>query len=166
MSCACCCHLIFFFFKQKTAYEMRISDWSSDVCSSDLRRARRVQRMDDLPRFPRRIEPVRVERDDAEAGLRALEGVRQQAAMLLGQIEIIHRPGAVEIGIGVEPLDKAQPLMAKIAFDLKIGVEAEDRKRTRMNSSHYCASRMPSSTCNKKNKTKTPCSDRNSTVIA
>src|SRR3546814_5479166 len=29
---------IFFFFKQKTAYEMRISDWSSDVCSSDLAR--------------------------------------------------------------------------------------------------------------------------------
>src|SRR3546814_19980678 len=29
--------LLFFFFKQKTAYEMRISDWSSDVCSSDLR---------------------------------------------------------------------------------------------------------------------------------
>src|SRR3546814_5351386 len=28
--------VIFFFFKQKTAYEMRISDWSSDVCSSDL----------------------------------------------------------------------------------------------------------------------------------
>src|SRR3546814_10491027 len=31
LSCEC-----FFFFKQKTAYEMRISDWSSDVCSSDL----------------------------------------------------------------------------------------------------------------------------------
>src|SRR3546814_5301592 len=37
-----CCYLyylfscFFFFFKQKTAYEMRISDWSSDVCSSDL----------------------------------------------------------------------------------------------------------------------------------
>src|SRR3546814_1225249 len=30
--CVCC----FFFFKQKTAYEMRISDWSADVCSSDL----------------------------------------------------------------------------------------------------------------------------------
>src|SRR3546814_9990921 len=28
--------LVFFFFKQKTAYEMRIMDWSSDVCSSDL----------------------------------------------------------------------------------------------------------------------------------
>src|SRR3546814_5223854 len=31
--CVCC---YVFFFKQKTAYEMRISDWSSDVCSSDL----------------------------------------------------------------------------------------------------------------------------------
>src|SRR3546814_8576233 len=31
--------MIIFFFKQKTAYEMRISDWSSDVCSSDLSRA-------------------------------------------------------------------------------------------------------------------------------
>src|SRR3546814_21047684 len=30
------CSSCFFFFKQKTAYEMRISDWSSDVCSSDL----------------------------------------------------------------------------------------------------------------------------------
>src|SRR3546814_1869542 len=29
-------YCVFFFFKQKTAYEMRISDWSSDVCSSDL----------------------------------------------------------------------------------------------------------------------------------
>src|SRR3546814_4506682 len=29
-------YISFFFFKQKTAYEMRISDWSSDVCSSDL----------------------------------------------------------------------------------------------------------------------------------
>src|SRR3546814_16243741 len=29
--------ILFFFFKQKTAYEMRISDWSSDVCSSDLK---------------------------------------------------------------------------------------------------------------------------------
>src|SRR3546814_979609 len=32
--------VFFFFFKQKTAYEMRISDWSSDVCSSDLSRSR------------------------------------------------------------------------------------------------------------------------------
>src|SRR3546814_10251141 len=34
--CLCCVCVVFFFFKQKTAYEMRISDWSSDVCSADL----------------------------------------------------------------------------------------------------------------------------------
>src|SRR3546814_4905929 len=44
--------LCFFFFKQKTAYEMRISDWSSDVCSSDL------------PEHgpPARIRPIRARR--------------------------------------------------------------------------------------------------------
>src|SRR3546814_6755227 len=38
VDCDCCFIVlcVFFFFKQKTAYEMRISDWSSDVCSSDL----------------------------------------------------------------------------------------------------------------------------------
>src|SRR3546814_2871585 len=36
MSVFASCLFLFFFFKQKTAYEMRISDWSSDVCSSDL----------------------------------------------------------------------------------------------------------------------------------
>src|SRR3546814_4804167 len=35
--------MCFFFFKQKTAYEMRISDWSSDVCSSDLSHARVIR---------------------------------------------------------------------------------------------------------------------------
>src|SRR3546814_4557696 len=39
--------MFFFFFKQKTAYEMRISDWSSDVCSSDLRPRPRPDRRDD-----------------------------------------------------------------------------------------------------------------------
>src|SRR3546814_17492615 len=38
------CVCIFFFFKQKTAYEMRISDWSSDVCSSDLLGKRAIDR--------------------------------------------------------------------------------------------------------------------------
>src|SRR3546814_5639074 len=36
MNSRCVGICLFFFFKQKTAYEMRISDWSSDVCSSDL----------------------------------------------------------------------------------------------------------------------------------
>src|SRR3546814_247037 len=43
--------LVFFFFKQKTAYEMRISDWSSDVCSSDLHR-----------QVGRHLQPARVRR--------------------------------------------------------------------------------------------------------
>src|SRR3546814_2929644 len=46
-----CYVVFFFFFKQKTAYEMRISDWSSDVCSSDLRRD--VDRADRLHRADR-----------------------------------------------------------------------------------------------------------------
>src|SRR3546814_6531921 len=37
------CAILVFFFKQKTAYEMRISDWSSDVCSSDLHERRDQQ---------------------------------------------------------------------------------------------------------------------------
>src|SRR3546814_6744212 len=42
-SLAMCVYMLFvFFFKQKTAYEMRISDWSSDVCSSDLKNAFRA----------------------------------------------------------------------------------------------------------------------------
>src|SRR3546814_2037126 len=54
--------VIFFFFKQKTAYEMRISDWSSDVCSSDLRRARRclsasVPSLDPPARIPDGLPP-------------------------------------------------------------------------------------------------------------
>src|SRR3546814_2951936 len=43
----CWSQLFFFFFKQKTAYEMRISDWSSDVCSSDLQ-----------GQTPRQIDPL------------------------------------------------------------------------------------------------------------
>src|SRR3546814_15904313 len=79
MNASFVCASLFFFFKQKTAYEMRISDWSSDVCSSDLvsrilenvvRRPRRLHRFSEYvlkerrcaasstwrskPRFPRR----------------------------------------------------------------------------------------------------------------
>src|SRR3546814_8058720 len=51
-----CSQSLFFFFKQKTAYEMRISDWSSDVCSSDLgRRQEREGHREGPPAFhPRR----------------------------------------------------------------------------------------------------------------
>src|SRR3546814_20150024 len=52
-----CC----FFFKQKTAYEMRISDWSSDVCSSDLP-GRRPTDPGRPPGSPRRAPPRRTRR--------------------------------------------------------------------------------------------------------
>src|SRR3546814_6071385 len=42
-------YIFVFFFKQKTAYEMRISDWSSDVCSSDLRRGQALRKAPDAP---------------------------------------------------------------------------------------------------------------------
>src|SRR3546814_3300356 len=52
----------FFFFKQKTAYEMRISDWSSDVCSSDLRRVLHLparQHRQRVARSASRTRPLR-----------------------------------------------------------------------------------------------------------
>src|SRR3546814_3382719 len=59
------CTSFFFFFKQKTAYEMRISDWSSDVCSSDLLLAQK-----DVLR--QRIQkPVTVEVDEQGAATTA-----------------------------------------------------------------------------------------------
>src|SRR3546814_3475956 len=49
----------FFFFKQKTAYEMRISDWSSDVCSSDLVGHLERRTADDLRRLDRLLDHAR-----------------------------------------------------------------------------------------------------------
>src|SRR3546814_2033052 len=46
-----CLIFLFFFFKQKTAYEMRISDWSSDVCSSDLEEIELALKIDRLNEF-------------------------------------------------------------------------------------------------------------------
>src|SRR3546814_10486867 len=53
--------MVVFFFKQKTAYEMRISDWSSDVCSSDLGQEPRRCRSEIGYRARRRIDRVAVE---------------------------------------------------------------------------------------------------------
>src|SRR3546814_6745709 len=58
-----------FFCKQKTAYEMRISDWSSDVCSSDL-----------IVVFPHMIVPLFVGRDKS---VRALEDVMKDDKQIL-----------------------------------------------------------------------------------
>src|SRR3546814_8885424 len=63
--------MYFFFFKQKTAYEMRISDWSSDVCSSDLPRAAApigIQASITAPTRADRLSPK--EKSDAQDDLR------------------------------------------------------------------------------------------------
>src|SRR3546814_12338741 len=51
---------LFFFFKQKTAYEMRMSDWSSDVCSSDLMTPQGFRRMQEELRRLARVERPKV----------------------------------------------------------------------------------------------------------
>src|SRR3546814_3165244 len=66
-----CDVLSFFFFKQKTAYEMRISDWSSDVCSSGLAAAAEDRRHAGALRTQRRRaarQEVRRQQQPAELG--------------------------------------------------------------------------------------------------
>src|SRR3546814_3541640 len=67
------CYFVFFF-KQKTAYEMRISDWSSDVCSSDLGRAFGVM-PGALDGGPFGAKLVSVFPDNFEKGGRSHQGV-------------------------------------------------------------------------------------------
>src|SRR3546814_8203464 len=120
---------LFVFFKQKTAYEMRISDWSSDVCSSDLRGLKQHQ-------FGFRIERVR---EDAEATLDRFAcqmmpaGVEGQPQLAIDERD----PARLERRLDPtrQPLgkaDRATPLpRAREPFG-----RHEDRKSTRLNSSH------------------------------
>src|SRR3546814_1371355 len=72
-----CMLFLFFFFKQKTAYEMRISDWSSDVCSSDLEailnmRLRSLRRLEEMQ--------IRKERDALQKERAELEKLIESPA--------------------------------------------------------------------------------------
>src|SRR3546814_13893526 len=95
--------LFFFFFKQKTAYEMRISDWSSDVCSSDLRwlGTENRQRLIDV--------------------LRCLVK-RAGVVIALSQIQQHHADGGVVGG-----LDALEPFQRRVEQALRVGI-AGDRK--------------------------------------
>src|SRR3546814_13066449 len=76
--------MLFFFFKQKTAYEMRISDWSSDVCSSDL--SREVGCRADPFRHAPSARPGRNGRDLADAKRQPLRhGLRPRRAAAVPQ---------------------------------------------------------------------------------
>src|SRR3546814_10918892 len=84
---------LFFFCKQKTAYEMRISDWSSDVCSSDLRRVRRI---DD--------HAVVVDCEREDPGLAAVTvHAAQLAAAPEDDVEAVGGPRHVRIDAGDRP---------------------------------------------------------------
>src|SRR3546814_14091913 len=101
-----CTSKVIFFFKQKTAYEMRISDWSSDVCSSDLQH-RAAAGSEASPEAHSRLRIV--------AGA-AHQPHRQPVGLDLGLAE---QPGAaaetleqpaVDVG-GVEPLAVAEDIV-------------------------------------------------------
>src|SRR3546814_2362424 len=92
-----CIVFVFFFFKQKTAYEMRISDWSSDVCSSDLRPVAYARQVDD--RDLARAKHVRQQKDGDEGRHCEIEIAQPRARDLPGihsakQIAVIplHEP--------------------------------------------------------------------------
>src|SRR3546814_8581798 len=70
--------VLFFFFRQKTAYELRISDWSSDLCSSDLRQV--------VTNYNAKGEPIREHREVEDvisvASIRGVFGKRFQTTGL------------------------------------------------------------------------------------
>src|SRR3546814_7684344 len=104
----------FFFFKQKTAYEMRISDWSSDVCSSDLD-AKSEARMVALDGKP--IANINL----ADIGSASGFGGKSNDPETFYAFSSYARPTTI------------------YRFDTQTGkseVFAEDRKSTRLNSSH------------------------------
>src|SRR3546814_3648250 len=87
--------VLFFFFKQKTAYEMRISDWSSDVCSSDL--GRDVEHL------------VRKRADGAAAGCAGVEAFARhrvaQALLFLDAPALDEIPGGIERALIIKQPD-------------------------------------------------------------
>src|SRR3546814_8443351 len=135
-----CLLLYFFFFKQKTAYEMRISDWSSDVCSSDLvddQHHRGGRGGDHLDRT------AAADFDEAADGLRR---GGDQPGIVAGE------DGTV---IGDETATCLDHPEGKIGFaESRRAAQqhggAGDRKSTRLNSSHSCASRITTYTENNK----------------
>src|SRR3546814_8790300 len=78
---------LFFFCKQKTAYEMRISDWSSDVCSSDLE-----QELD--------VQLVVVDRQRQQRGVETafVQALEQHVALFLHQQQLQLREACADAG--------------------------------------------------------------------
>ena len=114
--------LHFFFFKQKTAYEIKECDWSSDVCSSDLRGVIEIAPLAFMR--GRTLNDSFVILDEAQ------NTTTEQMKMFLTRLGFDSK--AVITG------DITQ-------IDLPVRTSSGDRKSTRLNSSHIPLSRMPSS---------------------
>src|SRR3546814_10267544 len=121
---------MFFFFKQKTAYEMRISDWSSDVCSSDLAWLGRAINIGVNQPYLHsepfeRNGKIRRQSRFPDPTLAAAHG--DQAQLLL-----FRRHGDADVGHVLERFKLApNSCFLHLALDL-----TQDRKSTRLNSSH------------------------------
>src|SRR3546814_9324860 len=96
--------MLLFFFKQKTAYEMRISDWSSDVCSSDLfeqcpdlRRKRHTVGAAHLHLLGRQVPDRAVEVELGPLGLPQLSGTHEHVGREPERVEG-DRVAGIEIG--------------------------------------------------------------------
>src|SRR3546814_20513183 len=102
--------MLFCFFKQKTAYEMRISDWSSDVCSSDLNapgETRVVEREATRDHSERMLSHfgAAIRRREIDDG-----GHRAQEIVLTGQPELVGRA----VQVPADPSSAAFPLDAAL----------------------------------------------------
>src|SRR3546814_8429958 len=134
-----CVRAVFFFFKQKTAYELRISDWSSDVCSSDLVELLQVREISagDSGGYNATFtaeRPMRVGVLNLGYADGYLRGFSGQGRALAGE-RALPVLGRVSMDLTVIDLAAAPDLRegdhVTIDFDLP-----RDRKSTRLNSSH------------------------------
>src|SRR3546814_10580306 len=128
---------VFFFFKQKTAYEMRISDWSSDVCSSDLSEGTRRKR-----RWPERTGRTRQQgREGRHAqggegqGRRRAEQAEDDAADVRGSDRRAQLSRRADLG-AMEEAQQVRDRSGSGAGQARRGSLRADRKSTRLNSSH------------------------------
>src|SRR3546814_4616445 len=103
--------MLFFLFKQKTAYEMRISDWSSDVCSSDLGVGGHDQ--DDVAEVDRLAVVVGhlavvhdLKQDIEQVGMRLLDLVEQQHAVRMLIDRVGEEPALVEADVARRRADQ------------------------------------------------------------
>src|SRR3546814_10264492 len=119
--------MFFFFFKQKTAYEMRISDWSSDVCSSDLMAARIHAPPVDPPLNHRGSHRLAQLLGIQPARLGGAQGLL--AARLVVQDEAVHQMG----GTG-EAIEAARPEAR--SGERRVGNECVSTCRSRLSPYH------------------------------